>query len=70
MRFPRRSARNTDTYLAEADEVMQNVSRTFSVAARLLPATVRRDVTLLYLVLRTLDDLVDEQSPELSLIHI
>ncbi|MEI6625957.1 MAG: phytoene/squalene synthase family protein [Thermoleophilia bacterium] len=64
MRFPRRSARNTDTYLAEADEVMQNVSRTFSVAARLLPATVRRDVTLLYLVLRTLDDLVDEQSPE------
>jgi len=44
--------------------VMQNVSRTFSVASRLLPVTVRRDVTLLYLVLRTLDDLVDEQNPE------
>ena len=43
---------------------MQNVARTFSLASRLLPATVRRDVTLLYLVLRTLDDLVDEQNPE------
>ena len=64
MRFPRRSAHTTDTYLAEADEVMQNVSRTFSVASRLLPVTVRRDVTLLYLVLRTLDDLVDEKNPE------
>ena len=43
---------------------MQNVARTFSLAARLLPATVRDDVVLLYLVLRTLDDLVDEQSPD------
>jgi phytoene synthase len=43
---------------------MQNAARTFSLAARLLPATVRDDVVLLYLVLRTLDDLVDEQSPD------
>ncbi len=47
-------------YLHEAEQVMQSVSRTFAVAARLLPAAVRDDVVLLYLVLRTLDDLVDE----------
>lgn len=40
---------------------MQQVARTFSVASRLLPAALRDDVVLLYLVLRTLDDLVDEQ---------
>ena len=62
--LPRREGRQVDTYLPEAQEVMQNVARTFSVAARLLPATVRDDVVLLYLVLRTLDDLVDERSPE------
>lgn len=50
-------------YLHEAEQVMQHVSRTFSVAARLLPSAVRDDVTLLYLVLRTLDDLVDEGDP-------
>ena len=64
MRLPRRGAQATDGYLPEAQEVMQNVARTFSLAARLLPATVRDDVVLLYLVLRTLDDLVDEQSPD------
>ena len=63
MRLPRRAPRHVDPYLAEAEEVMQSVARTFSVASRLLPATVRRDVVLLYLVLRTLDDLVDERSP-------
>lgn len=62
--IPTRSARPTDAYLPEAEEVMQNVARTFSLAAKLLPAVVRDDVVLLYLVLRTLDDLVDEQSPE------
>ncbi len=62
--IPRRATRPTDDYLPEAEEVMQNVARTFSLAARLLPATVRQDVVLLYLVLRTLDDLVDEQLPE------
>ena len=64
MRLPRRGDQATDPYLTEAEEVMQNAARTFSLAARLLPATVRDDVVLLYLVLRTLDDLVDEQSPE------
>lgn len=64
MRLPRRGNQATDGYLPEAQEVMQNVARTFSLAARLLPATVRDDVVLLYLVLRTLDDLVDEQSPD------
>lgn len=62
--IPTRAARPTDAYLPEAEEVMQNVARTFSLAAKLLPAVVRDDVVLLYLVLRTLDDLVDEQSPE------
>lgn len=64
MRLPRRGDQATDGYLPEAQEVMENAARTFSLAARLLPATVRDDVVLLYLVLRTLDDLVDEQSPE------
>lgn len=64
MRLPRRGEQATDGYLPEAQEVMENAARTFSLAARLLPATVRDDVVLLYLVLRTLDDLVDEQSPE------
>jgi len=64
VRLPRRGDQVTDGYLPEAQEVMQNVARTFSLAARLLPATVRDDVVLLYLVLRTLDDLVDEQSPD------
>lgn len=62
--IPTRAARPTDAYLPEAEEVMQNVARTFSLAAKLLPAVVRDDVVLLYLVLRTLDDLVDEQRPE------
>ncbi len=47
-------------YLPEAEQVMQSVSRTFSVAARLLPTAIRDDVVLLYLVLRTIDDLVDD----------
>jgi phytoene synthase len=64
MRLPRRAGHPADSYLPEAQEVMENAARTFSLAARLLPATVRDDVVLLYLVLRTLDDLVDERSPE------
>lgn len=38
-------------------------ARTFSLACRLLPAEVRGDVYLLYLVFRTLDDLVDDGDP-------
>ena len=64
MRLPRRGGAAADGYLPEAEDVMQQAARTFSLAARLLPATVRDDVVLLYLVLRTLDDLVDEQRPE------
>ena len=52
MRLPRRGEQATDGYLPEAQEVMENAARTFSLAARLLPATVRDDVVLLYLVLR------------------
>lgn len=43
----------------EARETTQRVARTFSLAARALPRSVRDDVYLLYLVFRTLDDLVD-----------
>ncbi len=50
----------TDTTLAEARRTTQQVARTFSLACRLLPAALRDDVYLLYLVFRTLDDLVDD----------
>lgn len=45
--------------LPEARRTIERVARTFALAARLLPRAVREDVELLYLVLRTLDDLVD-----------
>jgi phytoene synthase len=45
--------------LPEAQRTMRRVARTFATAARLLPRPVREDTELLYLVLRTLDDLVD-----------
>lgn len=45
--------------LPEARATIERVARTFALAARLLPRSVREDVDLLYLVLRTLDDLVD-----------
>jgi 15-cis-phytoene synthase len=48
----------------EARVVMARVARTFDLATRLLPAPVRRDVRRLYLVLRTLDDVVDTGSPD------
>jgi 15-cis-phytoene synthase len=44
--------------------VMRRVARTFDLATRLMPRPVRRDVRRLYLVLRTLDDLVDDGRPE------
>jgi phytoene synthase len=43
----------------EARATIERVARTFALASRLLPRGVREDVDLLYLVLRTLDDLVD-----------
>jgi phytoene synthase len=45
--------------LPEAQRTMRRVARTFATAARLLPRAIREDTELLYLVLRTLDDLVD-----------
>jgi phytoene synthase len=46
-----------------AETVMSRVARTFDLATRFLPADLRRDVRRLYLVLRTLDDLVDTGDP-------
>ncbi len=54
----------TDAVLVEARETTRRVARTFSLACRLLPRHVRDDVYRLYLVFRTLDDLVDEFRPE------
>jgi phytoene synthase len=53
-------------YLPRAVAVTNSAARTFALATRLLPVSVRRDVYLLYLVMRTLDDLVDEGSPDAS----
>jgi phytoene synthase len=48
----------------EARRTTNRAARTFAVACRLLPRACRDDVYLLYLVFRTLDDLVDERRPE------
>jgi phytoene synthase len=48
------------TAVAEARATTRRVARTFALACRMLPREVRDDVYLLYLVFRTLDDLVDE----------
>lgn len=53
----------TSPLMAEAVTAMSRHARTFWLAARLLPAAVRDDVILLYLVCRTVDDLVDEGDP-------
>ncbi|MDA0141135.1 phytoene/squalene synthase family protein [Solirubrobacter deserti] len=50
--------------LDEARATTKQVARTFALACRLLPRDVRDDVYLLYLVFRTLDDLVDDGRPE------
>jgi phytoene synthase len=50
--------------VAEARATTRRVARTFSIACRLLPRACRDDVYLLYLVFRSLDDLVDEARPE------
>ncbi|MEP6753352.1 MAG: phytoene/squalene synthase family protein [Candidatus Dormiibacterota bacterium] len=52
--------------LQEAIDVTHRMSRTFSLATRLLPPRVRDDVYLLYLVCRRLDDLVDGGDPQAS----
>jgi 15-cis-phytoene synthase len=48
----------------EARATTRRVGRTFALACRLLPSDVRDDVYLLYLVFRTIDDLVDERRPQ------
>jgi len=53
-----------DEVIAEARETTNRVARTFSIATRLLPRDIRDDVYCLYLVFRTLDDLVDDCRPE------
>lgn len=50
--------------LAEAKATHRAIGRTFWLASRLLPKQIRDDVHLLYLVLRTLDDVVDDRRAE------
>jgi 15-cis-phytoene synthase len=50
--------------VAEARATTRGAARTFSIACRMLPRALRDDVYLLYLVFRTLDDLVDDGRPE------
>jgi 15-cis-phytoene synthase len=52
-----------DPILAEARDTTRRVARTFSLACRMLPRDLRDDVYRLYLVFRTLDDLVDFGDP-------
>lgn len=56
--------RTAESHLDEAIEVTNRVARTFSLAIRFLPSALRSDVYLLYLVCRTLDDLVDNGHPQ------
>lgn len=53
-----------DAVLLEARTTTQRVARTFALACRLLPRAIRDDVYRLYLVFRTLDDLVDDGAPD------
>lgn len=48
----------------EAMATTRHHAHTFALATRLLPRSVRDDVYLLYMVCRSLDDLVDEHHPE------
>jgi phytoene synthase len=59
-----RSSAPTAPLLIEARTTTRTVARTFAPVCRVLPRAVRDDVYLLYLVFRTLDDLVDEGRPE------
>jgi phytoene synthase len=55
--------RSDEVHLAEARATTKRVARTFALACKLLPRVLRDDVYLLYLVFRTLDDLVDDADP-------
>lgn len=52
------------TDLREAVATTRRHAHTFALATQLLPHALRSDVYLLYMVCRTLDDLVDEHHPE------
>ena len=56
-------SRCEDSLLVEARSTTRRIGRTFALACRLLPRDIRDDVYRLYLVFRTLDDLVDEARP-------
>ncbi len=47
-----------------AEGILRSDESTFAPGLRLLPHSVREDTRLLYTVLRTLDDLVDDDCPE------
>ncbi len=57
-------ARRELSLVGEARSTTRRVARTFGLACRLLPRHLRDDVHLLYLVFRTLDDLVDFGAPD------
>ena len=61
---PRARSRRDEGVDAEARATTHRVARTFALACRLLPRPVRRDIYLLYLVFRTLDDAVDDGRPD------
>jgi phytoene desaturase len=54
----------TTAAVSLARGVTERRASTFALACRLLPAEVRDDVYLLYLLFRTLDDLVDDAAPD------
>ena len=58
-----RADREADALLLEARTTTRRIARTFALACRMLPRAIRDDVYRLYLVFRTLDDLVDDGDP-------
>jgi len=62
--LPGESATARARTLGEARATTRSAARTFALACPMLPRRVRDDVYLLYLVFRTLDDLVDDGDPE------
>jgi 15-cis-phytoene synthase len=58
-----RADREADALLLEARTTTRRIARTFALACRMLPRAIRDDVYRLYLVFRTLDDLVDDRDP-------
>ena len=53
-----------NSLLRDAIATTKHHAHTFALATRLLPRELRDDVYLLYMVCRTLDDLVDDHHPE------